>query len=570
MRPRLLTAVFTALAGAAAAPPAARAAAAGEDRVGEAGLRLAEPVAGGRGNPPRVPDKIDSVVVFADRARVTRARAVPCEKGTARAAFDRLPAMLDVRTLRGEVREAADVIGLASEQVNEKEAADPRARGLAADLDKAENDIKSSEARQAAIAAELEDVGAFAGVFSATLTEEIRNPKPNTPQWAKTLDGLRARRAALADERRKLDVALRGLRLTANKLRRQLAAVGGAGARAYRTAAVTVGCRGLSQVTATVSYVVGGAGWQPEYDIDVTPRGRAKTGPAAARLTVGALVRQATGEDWTKVRLMLSTARPKLGSEAPQPAPLVIDGFEQKRDKVLVQAQERREQLAGGGGGPRGGPQSAALDDKGNAFVLTLPHPITVVADASPVWAPVDVVETQATVKLVATPKLDEHVYQVAALKNPAAYPLLEGRVRSYRGGSYVGDSRLRHQGVGAPFEVSLGIDEELKVERKTLDDKDKAAGLLSSTKHMIHGTRSKLTNRAAGPETVELRENIPVSRIDDVKVELLAKATTGGYQLDAARGFVTWTIKLVNGEWRNIDLAYAIHLPDSWQVPGR
>ena len=340
-------------------------------------------------------------------------------------------------------------------------------------------------------------------MFSATLTEEIRNPKPNTPAWAKTLDALRARRAALAEERRKLDVALRGLQLTADKIRRQLAQVGGAGERAYRTAAVTVGCRALSQVTATVSYVVGGASWQPEYDIDVAPRGRGKTGPAVARLTVGALVRQATGEDWTNVRLMLSTARPKLGSEAPQPAPLVIDGYEQKRDKVLVQAQERREQLdAGGGGGARSGPQAAALDDKGNAFVLTLPHPVTVVADGRPVWAPVDVVETQAAVKLVATPKLDEHVYQVAALKNPAAYPLLEGRVRSYRHGSYVGDSRLRHQGVGAPFEVSLGIDEELKVERKTLDDKDKSAGFLSSTKHIVRGTRTKLTNRAAGPET--------------------------------------------------------------------
>ena len=44
--------------------------------------------------------------------------------------------------------------------------------------------------------------------------------------------------------------------------------------------------------------------------------------------------------------------------------------------------------------------------------------------------------------KLVATPKLDEHVYQIVALKNPAAYPLLEGRVRSYRDGSYVGDSQ--------------------------------------------------------------------------------------------------------------------------------
>ncbi len=190
---------------------------------------------------------------------------------------------------------------------------------------------------------------------------------------------------------------------------------------------------------------------------------------------------------------MLSTARPKLGSEAPQPAPLVIDGYEQQRDKVLVQAQERREQLdTGGGGGARSGPQAAALDDKGNAFVLTLPHPVSVVADGRPVWAPVDVVETQATVKLVATPKLDEHVYQVVALKNPAAYPLLEGRVRSYRGGSYVGDSRLRHQGVGAPFEISLGIDEELKVERKTLDDKDTGAGFLSSTKHIVRGYRTK------------------------------------------------------------------------------
>ena len=52
--------------------------------------------------------------------------------------------------------------------------------------------------------------------------------------------------------------------------------------------------------------------------------------------------------------------------------------------------------------------------------------------------------------------------------------------------------------------------------------------------------------------------------------VELLAKATTTGYQLDAARGLITWTLNLVNGEWRNVDLAFAIHLPEGWQVPGR
>jgi uncharacterized protein (TIGR02231 family) len=160
-------------------------------------------------------------------------------------------------------------------------------------------------------------------------------------------------------------------------------------------------------------------------------------------------------------------------------------------------------------------------------------------------------------------------VYQVVSLTNPAAYPLLEGRVRSYRGGSYVGDSKLTHQGVGAPFEISLGIDEELKVERKTLDEKDKATGILSSTKQLVRAFRISLTNRAAAAESVELRENIPVSKIAEVRVELTGARTTAGYQLDAARGILTWSVPLKPAEQRAIDVGYVIRLPDDWQVPG-
>ena len=58
------------------------------------------------------------------------------------------------------MREAAEVIGLSGEQVNEREAADPRARALAADLDKIDNDIKSNQARRTAIVAELEQTWA--------------------------------------------------------------------------------------------------------------------------------------------------------------------------------------------------------------------------------------------------------------------------------------------------------------------------------------------------------------------------------------------------------------------------
>jgi uncharacterized protein (TIGR02231 family) len=316
--------------------------------------------------------EVDSVVVFADRARVTRLRAVRCEHGVAQAAFDRLPWTLDPRTLRGDVLEAADVIGLGADVVHEEESSEVRAKAIVDRQHKLDADIRTNQARQAAVSDELEDVTAYAGLFAGTVNEEMRNPHPGTAAWGESLDALRARRAALEDEGRKLVVAMRALRLEEAKLARQLRDVGGE-PKSYRTATVTVGCRALHEVTAALSYVVPGATWQPEYDLDFAPRGHAKVGPGTARLTVGAVIRQATGEDWRGARLSLSTARPKLGTEAPRPAPLLVDGYEQQRDKVMVQALERRDRLEAGGPAGGAGPAAAALDDKGNAFVLTLP-----------------------------------------------------------------------------------------------------------------------------------------------------------------------------------------------------
>jgi uncharacterized protein (TIGR02231 family) len=513
--------------------------------------------------------EVDAVVVFADRAKVTRLAAARCEHGVAQATFARLAATLDPRTLRGDVQGEGEVIGLASEVVHEAASRETRTKTLRDEQEKIEGELKSNETRAAEIRIELDDIAGYAHLVSSNLREGMRNPQPATGLWGQSLDGLRKRRAALEEEQRKLAIAARALRLRQDRVARELSSVGGE-AHAYRTATVTIGCRNLREVTAALSYVVPGATWQPDYDLDFAPNARAKVGPGVARLTVGAVIRQATGEDWAGARLSLSTARPKLGTEAPRPAPLLVDGYEEERGKVLVEAQERREKLDTGGETRGAGPASVALDDKGNAFVLTLPHRVTVVADGRPIWAPVDVVEGPAASKLVATPKLDAHVFQVVALKNPAAYPLLEGRVRSYRGGSYVGDTQLPYQGIGAPFEVSLGVDDDLAVERKVIQEQDRDPSFLSSTKHIVRAYRTKLTNRAAtGTESIELRENIPVSKVDDVKVEIVAGQTSTGYALDRERGFVTWTVPLQRGEWHTIDLAYTIHLPDAWQVGG-
>lgn len=193
---------------------------------------------------------------------------------------------------------------------------------------------------------------------------------------------------------------------------------------------------------------------------------------------------------------------------------------------------------------------------------------MTIPSDGRAVWAPVDAVETKATAKLVAAPKLVDRVYQVVALNTPTAYPLLEGRIRSYRSGSFVGESQLRYRGVGEPFEVSLGIDDELKVERKVLGELNRQSGFLSSTARIEQAYRTVLANRARGAETVELRESIPVSKVEDVKVDLDRKRTTPGFNLDAGRGFLTWQVRLDPAQEKSVDIAYVIRLPDDWVAP--
>ena len=63
--------------------------------------------------------KIDSVVVFADRAKVTRAMSVECKDGVAGAVFEPLPYTLDVRTLRGEAK-GGTAIGVSSSELSRR------------------------------------------------------------------------------------------------------------------------------------------------------------------------------------------------------------------------------------------------------------------------------------------------------------------------------------------------------------------------------------------------------------------------------------------------------------------
>ncbi len=510
---------------------------------------------------------IDRVVVFADRAEVTRLAEGQCRAGRAEAVFGNLPVGLDVRTLRAEAAGKSRVIGTFSRVVEMEDFSDQRVAELKQQILKLELQQREIAEQKWEIRERLSLLDAYGAYFLNLASEQMRAERPALDLWARVLENDQRERLEAVEKSATLETKLRQLRREIDRLNRRLSHLNPNVAPQTLEVTAAVECIGENRTRVSLAYVVAGATWQPEYDLRFLPDGQAKVGKGRAELTVGVVVRQATGEDWQDVRLVLSTSKPRLGAESPYPAALQVSAREIGKEKVLVQATERRESLAGPAAAEGAGPQAAALEDRGQSFALTLPHRATVLSDGRPYWMPLDSAQGPAEALLLTIPKARPYVYQVVRLKNPASYPLIEGRVHVHRRGAYVGDTYTRYRAPGEPMELSLGIDEEFSVDRRSISDINRSPGFLSSTRHLEQSWRIGLTNKSSSRQTVTLRENIPVSKTEDVRVELNREKTTSGFELDEHRGFVDWKTALAPGETKNIELHYVIHLPEDWKI---
>ncbi len=514
-------------------------------------------------------DRVERVVVFADRAEVTRTVGASCDGGVAAATFAPLPDSIDPRTLRGEASGDASTVGIAITRDEQREALDERVRTLQQDAQLTADAINELQRAQLDDDERMRSINGYGGFFRTAMQEELRADKPNVDRFEQLLVTLNSETISSSSERVKRNAQLRVLQRKQQRLLQRLGrlqAVVGA-VPATLSATVSVRCGSSTKPTVRLSYVVPQASWNPEYDLRFSSPTKSKVGSGTAVLTVAGVIHQSSGEDWRDVEVWLSTAKARLGGEAPLPYPIYVAGGPEEKQKTLVQAQEVRAESLKAGGKSGAGPQGAELDDGCKAFVLKLPEAVTVAADGRPYWFPIDDVSTPATSALVALPSLSPWVYQVARLKNPASFPLVEGTVHVFRGGSYVGDDRFEYRAPGEPIELSLGIDDEIELERQDLLQGTREAGFFSGSQSIVSAQRSIIRNRSNGDVTVELREQIPVSKNSDISVTVDAEKTSPGSTLDALRGHLTWKVTLKKGQTDKRDLAFTIALPKEWAV---
>jgi uncharacterized protein (TIGR02231 family) len=509
---------------------------------------------------------ISQVVVYPDRARVTRTTTVACGPAVLAEFSEGLPAAADPATLRAAVSgvsgaPGAEIRGLWSEVRTRADAFAPAARTL-------EAQIKELEKQRAAGADELaghEEAAALSGAYlrtaAAGVARELADPPHALAAWQKGLAGPLDAELAEIDIGVAARASLRLFDRRLSELRAKAAKLAAASGRQERIADVLVSCPAGHDAVVELSYIVGGAAWTPVYEA------RAEPSSGRVALSAYATITQSTGEDWRAAKLTLSTAAPLANATPPEIEPLSLAAQEREsQKKVLATRTEAASHAEAGGGAGKNGSGLAARD-QGLSVQLDVPDPADVAGDGTPVRVFVAREAIAAHFASRCAPALAPFVFRVADLTDDAPFPLLPGPVESFWRGNFVGRQPIDRVAQGALFHLSFGLDESFKVKREVLEEVEREKGLFGSARRFRYGYRITLASYGK-PGEVELTEQLPVSEIDDVHVTIDPN-TTPGYELAAQDGHLTWKLTPAPGTPTVLELHFHVDVPGSYDAEG-
>jgi uncharacterized protein (TIGR02231 family) len=228
-------------------------------------------------------------------------------------------------------------------------------------------------------------------------------------------------------------------------------------------------------------------------------------------------------------------------------------------------------------GPPRGRASAAAVrpaakalsasvgESESGAVVYTVARPLAVPGDGDPHKTLIADLDLEATLDYLTVPALAAEAYLRATVTNGQLL-LLAGHARIFHGAQFAGQTRLEPVAPGEEFEVQLGVDDQIKVERK-LQRRATSKAVLGSTRTIDIGYEITVANHRPRTAVVSVRDHIPVSTDGDIKVRPREAAPAPVAADDL--GELSWTLKLEAGQEAVVRHRFTVEHPASVTVSG-
>jgi uncharacterized protein (TIGR02231 family) len=515
---------------------------------------------------------VTAVTVFRHAAQVTRTGAADLTPGLRPIVISGLPPSIDRASVRVAVR--GEHVALLEAEVNRRYGADPvrdETARLRSEVERWRDTVRALDDEDAACGARLDFAGHLSQAAAAALARAVGFGRAGQGELDQMSDHLANSTASALESRRDISARRRVAQRELEAAERRLAvAEKQAGAGEFTEVSASIEATAATRAEIELTYHVPNANWRPQYDL----------GLSGDRLTVNYLAQviQQTGEDWPAAPLTLSTTRqgaqrdlPELAPwyisrQAPAPHPpvrarlLSAGGPDEEAAPTFTAATARAPKM------PQAAPMTAEVGESTAGQVYRVPRPLAVPSDGSPHKTTIARIDLDAEVDHLAVPVIAPEAYLRAKVTNSSPLLLLPGSARIFLDGQFAGETGLETVATGEEFELQLGVDDQVRIDRK-LTRRTTSKAVLGATRTIDIAYEMTVENHRRGPARVSVKDHIPVSTDAEIRVKLRETSPQAAEQTDL--GELTWHLTLGPGEFATIRHRFTVEHPAGIIVSG-
>jgi uncharacterized protein (TIGR02231 family) len=524
--------------------------------------------------------RLTDVTVYPDRAQVTCRGNVNLSPEVGTLIFDGLPLSMEKESVRvsGAGGVAVRLLSVDIVQEHYEQSPSPVFQKLEAEIEVVSEELLAVEDESAIWQAEADQLN---GLRQATgeYAKGLSRGRMSVEDQKDLMAFIRAQDRSIKNEQRDLDSQARLLKRRLEKLQKDLSELRSSQPRSRYQVRVNVEVEGEGEFSPVLTYVVGNAHWRPLYDIQYHD---SQESGKELSISTFAQVSQNTGQDWHDVQLKVSTARPALNQRIPDLKPWYIDSYMPPpapvaREKRLGVALSHQAVMADAdydlSGEMVGGMEmmeaqivNAAVQNENAIVNFKVAGSCTVESDNSPHKFLLAQFFPKTSLTYLAVPKHTDAVFRMIKMLNEGAAPLLDGQGSLFFNDEYIGKTHFDYTPVKGELELLLGVEERIEVKRelvkRSVDKK-----LLKDHRVINYGYEIEIKNLLESMSDLELRDQLPVSRHEEIQVKLDQAEPKPSERSEL--NILEWQMQLDPKSETVVKFSYTVQYPRSMRISG-
>jgi uncharacterized protein (TIGR02231 family) len=501
-----------------------------------------------------VQSRVDKVVVYKDRAFVTRSMNKNLKKGSHSLVLKSLPVGLQVDSLKVKTFGNAKlrVLGVRAKKIEIKQTDNDKLQKLIKDQRKT-RDTKNALIQQIQkIISQHQHLKDVQNYYRKTFSYNLQTGKWSAKSFRQFMDYSKSKREGFVKKWDKEYQKLLSVFKKLDYLNNKISELNSRGVTTTMNVMIDLETTQTGKYAVSLQYLVFNAGWKPVYDIRVDEKSK------KAKLEQYAFIWQSTGEDWNKVSIELSNIRSKL-----QTTPPSIHSYTlryQKVEKVKTTISSKMDNAASLKA--MAAMDTVAMDKSLEVnFKIAKKQTIKTGFPQSRVFIKSASFPYQEHLEVVAS--RFGYAYRKGELVNKLPWTLHPGQASIYYNGDFIQSFWLEKTPKKQKFYINAGIDYDIKVSHWH-HDKKKDAGMLNSKKVFRRKFTTQLMNYAGGAKKVKVLAQYPVSETEQIKVS--TKGSSKGFKkLKDFPSWGAWDVSVPSMKKKSLDLNVKVEVPEDF-----